>query len=288
VETGDERALDDLPEELRALETADEETRLKLASELVTRYQHWMSEASRIRRETLAALVEDGRSQGDLAKILGTSRARIGQLLISGPRPERALLGAGPLTVAIGGKHEGPKPSGSGSTMISREAASAFQLLAEAADSCGLSATQEIVPPPGHTLRLNRPNLIVLGSPRILPLVTQVLDSDPNLGFSSGARGWYLTEGEKIHRSPSDSGIPADYGYLGRLPRTDSKGTFLFIAGIHAMGTLGAVTYLVNNLDSLYQEVKRGRWSTLVETRYDPDDPHKIQSVERITPIYTV
>ena len=49
--------------------------------------------------------------------------------------------------------------------------------------------------------------------------------------------------GEEFH-SPSDKGEPVDYGYIGRLPRPDGRGTFLYLAGIHAMGTLGVTQYL--------------------------------------------
>ncbi|MGH3923260.1 MAG: hypothetical protein ACRDTT_10400, partial [Pseudonocardiaceae bacterium] len=61
--------------------------------------------------------------------------------------------------------------------------------------------------------------------------------------------GWYLTGHDTIHRSPSDDGEHTDLAYLGRLPRTDSKGTFLYLAGIHAPGTLGAATYLTENIE---------------------------------------
>lgn len=43
----------------------------------------------------------------------------------------------------------------------------------------------------------------------------------------------------EVYRSPSDSGEPIDYGYLGRLSRPDGRGTFQYLAGIHAMGNLG-------------------------------------------------
>ena len=36
-----------------------------------------------------------------------------------------------------------------------------------------------------------------------------------------------------------DNGEMCDFGYLGRLPRPDGRGTFLYIGGIHAAGTSG-------------------------------------------------
>lgn len=275
---------DDL-EALRTTSVADKRGELKRVSELVTYHQERGAEASRRRRELLSELVADGDSQGELAKLLGMTRGRVGQLLSSGPKVERALLGTGALTVAAGGKAEAQKAT-SPSAVLSRESLDAFKLIVDAAAGYDLAADLEVVSPPGM-VRLNRPNLIVLSSPRLLPLVGQVLEADANLGFGSGGQGWYLTEQAtgKIYRSPSDNGEPADYGYIGRLPRPDGKGTFLYLAGIHAMGTLGAAHYLTNHIDELYQEVRNRRWSTLIACRYDADS-RAIESTERITPVY--
>lgn len=272
--------------ELEKLRAADALTRAQRAGELVAYHQEAVTELSRLRREALNELAGDY-SHGELAKLLGMTRGRIGQLLSSGPKPERALLGTGALTVAVGGKWEAGKAPPSASAVISQEALAAYHLIAEAAAGYDLQADYEVVPPPGM-VRLNRPNLVVLSSPRLLPLVGQVLEADTNLGFASGAQGWYLTEQAtgQVYRSPSDSNEPADYAYIGRLPRPDGRGTFLYLAGIHAMGTLGAAHYLTNNIEDLYQEVKNRRWSALIECRYDPDS-RAIEATERITPLYT-
>lgn len=256
------------------------------AHEFANRMEAALAEVRQTRAEGIGELIAEGQSQGQVAKMLGLTRARVGKLLESGPRPERALLGAGPVTVAIGSKEEAGKPhTSSTSEMISTELNRAYHLIADAARNYDLEIEQDVISPGGHGLRLNRSNLIVIGSPRILPLVMQPLGADPNLGFGCGARGWYLTEGDKTYRSPIDDKEPADYGYIGRLPRTDGKGHFLYIAGIHAMGSLGAATYLVNNLAEVYQEVKNRRWSVLIECRFDPDT-REIEFVGRLTQIY--
>jgi hypothetical protein len=272
-------------DELDELARADPARRAKRASELVAYHQDVVGELSRVRREALNELVSQGKTHRELAELLGMTRARVGQLLSSGPKIERALLGTGALTVAVGGKWEAQKANPS--AVISAEALAAYQMIANTATSYGLSSAHEVVPPPGM-VRLNRPNLIVIGSPRILPFVAQVLEADSNLGFDCGAQGWYLTEQARrlIHRSPSDKGESADYAYIGRLPRPDGRGTFLYLAGIHAMGTLGAATYLTSNMEDIYQQVKNRNWSTLIECKYDPDSK-AIESAERITEIYT-
>lgn len=50
-----------------------------------------------------------GPGWGGELKAVGMTPSRIGQLLSSGPRPERAFLGSGRLSVALGGKLEAAK-----------------------------------------------------------------------------------------------------------------------------------------------------------------------------------
>jgi hypothetical protein len=73
--------------------------------------------------------------------------------------------------------------------------------------------------------------------------------------------------------------------YLGRLPRIDGRGTFLYFAGIHAPGNAGAAHYLEGHLEELYGEVRTGRFSTIIACRFDPDT-HQITNSERVTPLY--
>ncbi len=127
------------------------------------------------------------------------------------------------------------------------------------------------MPPPG-LVDLNRDNLIVLGSPRILPFLGQVLAADPAYRWDHDDDGaWFVVDklANKVYRSPADSGEDADYAYVGRLPRPDGAGTFLYLAGIHAHGTLGAAYWLADNLDHVYSETRGKRWSTLVEVQYN-------------------
>jgi transcriptional regulator with XRE-family HTH domain len=247
-----------------------------------------IAELSQERRELLEGLIAGGMTQTQIAEKLGMSRGRISQLMTAGVRPERALLGAGRLTVAIGGKWETGRSDGKQLAVASGEAFSAYEHLAELARSLGLEAESELVPPPG-LVQLNRPNLIVLTSPRLLPFVGQMLDTDPHLGFSNDERGWFLVDKAAgiEYRSPSDDGKPEDHAYIGRLPRPDGKGTFLYLAGIHAPGTAGAVHYIENNLPELYKEVKTRRWSALVTCEFDPTT-RRVKSSRLLTPVFRI
>lgn len=271
--------------DLKALsELADPADRAQRASQLVADYQSAVGELSRIRREAIEELIALGRSQTDVAALLGMTRARVGQLLSSGPKLERAFLGTGMLIVALGGKQEADK-RGSG-RVLAQEDLTAYNRLQELARAMGLDTRHEIVEPPGF-VNLNRDNLIVICGPRLSPLISQVLEADRHLGFDNDDQGWHLLDKTigAIHRSPMDTGTPEDYAYLGRLPRLDGRGSFLYIAGIHAIGAPGVVHYLEHHLSDLYSDVKTRRFSMLVSCEFDPKTL-EIMASKRLTPIY--
>ncbi|MGO1055555.1 sigma-70 family RNA polymerase sigma factor [Crossiella sp. CA198] len=258
--------------------------RAKRASSLHAEFQVAINELSRIRREALDELVGQGRTHAQIAEDLGMTRARIGQLLSSGPKIERAFLGSGPVTVALGGKVEANKEKPG--SVIAQEDFQAYEAFQQLAQSVSLTTQYEVIQPPGM-LDLNRDNLTVICGPRISPLIAQVLASDDNVKFDRDDSGWHLLDrvAKTEFRSPMDSGEPSDFAYLGRLPRLDGKGNFLYIAGIHAVGAAGVVHYLDKHLSELYKEVKTGRFSTIIQCSFDPDT-RKIRSSKRVSPLY--
>ncbi|GAA0950668.1 hypothetical protein [Nonomuraea longicatena] len=270
-------------EKLAAME--DPGTRAKAVGDLIDEHQVAIAELSRVRREAMHEMLANGMTQSQIAAHLDMTKGRISQLLSAGTRPERAFFGTGKITVAIGAKRETGRTDPSDT--VSAESFSAYDLLADAARSVGLDASKEVVPAPG-LVHLNRPNLIVLTNPRLLPFLSQVMEADPHIRYVVDDHGWYLTdltEG-KEYRSPRDKGESADYGYVGRLPRPDGKGTFLYMAGTHAPGTLGAAHYVVDNLSTLYKELKTRRFSTIVRYEFEPGNQLALRSVEQVTPLY--
>lgn len=263
----------------------DPRERARAVNKLIEEYQAAVAELSDVRRETLRELLAGGMSQIAIAEMLDMSKSRVSQLLSAGTRPERTFLGTGMLTVAIGGKVEVDKPQPGG--VLSAEAFGAYELLADLARSVGLDSKYEVVPPPG-LVDLNRPNLIVLTNPRLLPFLSQVMGADPHLGYAVDDFGWYLvdkTSGTEF-RSPMDRGEHTDYAYIGRLPRPDGKGTFLYLAGTHAPGTLAAAQFVVDNIIELHRDLKNRRFSMVVSCDFDAKDRKKIINVKAVTPIY--
>lgn len=270
--TTEQNALDDLLEQGRQ------------AHMEVTRTQDALREQTRRRREILEDLIRSGVTQADIARHWAISPSRISKLLSAGIKPERALLATGPVTIAIGTKREGDRVNPN--SMASGPALQAYDVLGNVCRTYELSVGLDLVPPPG-IVDLNRENLIVLTSPRLLPLVGQVMGADAHLGFVNTAQGWHLFDkstGEK-YCSPETPGLSRDFGYIGRLPRPDGQGTFLYLAGIHSMGTLGTAHYLAGHVEDLYREVKTKRWSVLIECNFDPDTL-EIRSTNTVTPIY--
>jgi hypothetical protein len=269
----------------RVAEITSHADRARAASELLTELQASVTEAARLRRESIAWLREHGYSLAAIADIIGVSRARIAQLREVGPPPERVFLGTDRLTVAIPLKTE----AASGRPVVAQEDFAAFNLLADLARDLQLEATAEYIPLGGE-LDLNRDNLIVICGPRLSPVVRQVLQSDPVLGFDQDEAGrWVLLDHRTGQRYPSPSDLPqprpADVGYLSRLPRPDGNGSLILLTGIHAVGSHGVIAFLRRELADLYEQVDLQPFSTLVATEYDPGTRQVIRS-ERIAPLY--
>lgn len=280
--TGVEQAVTDV-ERVAAIE--DPVERAQTVGTLIDEHQAVIAELSRVRREALEQLQALGVTQTQMAALLDMSKGRVSQLLTAGLRPERAFFGNGQLTVAIGAKREPNRNDPS--DVLSAEAFAAFELIGQSARYTGLDATYEVVPAPGN-VDLNRSNLVVLTNPRLLPFLAQVMGADPHIRYLSDDQGWHLVDVTtgKEYRSPRDSGENADYGYVGRLPRPDGKGTFLYLAGLHAPGTLGAAHYVTTNLGELYREIKARRFSTIVRCEFEDGNQLKMLTVDRVTPIY--
>ena len=240
---------------------------------------------SRVRKEAIEELLQGSMTQTEIAEHLNLTRSRIGQLLKTGPRIERAFFGtSATVTVALGGKleakAENPGP------VVAQEDFQAYDAFRKMARGLDFDTNYEVIQPPG-LINLNRDDLVVICGPRLSPLIAQVLESDSNVAFDRDEHGWFLRDRNtgNVYRSPMDGGDSSDYAYVGKLPRLDGKGNFLYIAGIHAAGAAGVVHYLDGHVGDLYREVKDGRFSAIIHCAFDADT-RKIRTSKIVTPIY--
>lgn len=226
-----------------------------------------------------------------IAEMLDMTVARVGQLAKPGPGPERALLApkAGArtsVTVAVVRKQETEKNRSSvvGTTF---DAALQIQDLAHRWD---MKTKTEKVPENGH-VDLNRDNLIVMIGPRITGLVAQAISADPAIKWRRDDSGhWYIVDtsaGAEYHSDFDDkslSGTGTCYAHIGRIRRPDGEGSFLYLGGIHAPGTAGAVEILCDQIGELWKQARKGLWSAVVKTTANADE--SLISAEIVSPVY--
>lgn len=259
----------------------------KAAHAELARFQEASTELQRLRREGVETLQAQGWKPREIADQLGVSRQRVEQIGRNGPSPARAFFGRGTLHVAVGEKLEAPKDSGKAGPAVATEDLKAYEILGNLARDLKLEVDFSPIKPPG-LFDTNRDNLVVICGPRLSPVVAQLLEGDPNLGFGKTDARWHLhnkASGETF-RSPVDDGELADYAYLGRLPRLDGKGSFVYIAGIHSIGATGVTDWLSRNLNEIYSEVgSHALFSTMIRCEFE-ESPLRITSSERVCPIY--
>jgi hypothetical protein len=259
--------------------------------ERVRRAVAQLADAEEERYLAIADAVSHGHTNVEVGEHAGVSGARISQIMTKGarPGPERAFWGArnGSVTVAVGEKTEAPKAaSGPLGPVLTVEAREAVDFLRTLTDRMSLDIKYESIPPESGFVKLNRDGLVVICGPRLSPHIAEVLESDDDIRFAKEDNCWFIEDrrGDRVWRSPMDTGVMSDIGYLGRLPRPDGKGNFLYIGGIHGAGTSGVAHYLLENLPDLWREVRTARFSALIRCTLTP--AHSVESSELIAGPY--
>ncbi|QDP95079.1 hypothetical protein FOE78_03370 [Microlunatus elymi] len=255
--------------------------RARQASALINEYQQQSLELARLRREAIEeAATTRGLTFTQVAKELGLSKGRITQIRQSAPPVERALFGMGPVTVAVPIRPVPDRDLG----MIAAEDTRSAEAITEALRKLSLDVEHYEIPASGE-LDFDGDAVIICG-PKSSAEAAELIAADPHFTFAPDRDGrWSIRETptERTYESPLDNDPEThrDVAYLSVRTTDDSRR--LLVAGVHAIGSLGAITYVINHLSELYQRSKMdANLSTVIETAFDG---LTIREAERISGI---
>jgi hypothetical protein len=240
--------------------------RARRALELQTAYQQRAIELSRLRRAAIEDAYATGMSYKDIATALGVTKGRVTQIRSNAPAPERAFFGVGPVTVALPvrlGLADRQRP------LIAAEDAETAERVVQVLSSLSLATSRRQLdpsssyPPEGDA--------VVICGPKSAPVGAALLAADPCLGMTEDAGRWWI----KVHRTGKTYGSPsdtqphenADLAYVGR--HILAGRVVVHIAGLHAIGSLGAIHYIIGSLSELFAEYGDSQLSLAVRCTFD-------------------
>jgi hypothetical protein len=245
------------------------------ATELMVLYQQRSTELARIRR----AAIEEARDQlggsySEVARAFGLTKGRITQIRSGAPPAHRAFFGVGPLVIALPGRR-----------ILSRDdvviAAEDDAVGAHLMTETGRMAfvTERLIIDPRQEWEPERDAIVVCG-PASAHIGNQLMSVDPVLGMGIGADAtWRIVDKatDEQHTSPmdeADSPRRADHAYIARHSREGRVITH--IAGLHALGSIGAAHYLTEHVPDLWAEFGDASFSMVVTGEFDGMQPKVI------------
>ncbi|MCL2849664.1 MAG: hypothetical protein FWE61_06435 [Micrococcales bacterium] len=254
------------PDEFAAVRRdPDPVSRARRATELLSAYQQRSTELARLRRAAVEEAHAAGMAYVHIAEQIGLTKGRITQIRATAPGPERALFGVGPVTVVVPYRHH----NGDDRLLLAAEDVAAAERATRLLDSLGFTTTAFQVEP--ATTTLPDGDLFVVCGPKSAPAAAGLIDDDPLLGVDDDGHRWHITDRATGTRlpSPMDAEHPtaSDVAYVSR--RVNADRVITHVAGLHAIGSLGAVQHLADHAGGIYAATGDDSFSLVVTSTYD-------------------
>ncbi|SNR93528.1 hypothetical protein SAMN06265360_1375 [Haloechinothrix alba] len=198
--------------------------------------------------------------------MLGITKGRVTQIRSTAPGAERVIFGVGPVSVGVPYRYQSTDRE---RPLIAAEGAQTGDQLEQLLGALSFEVTRYQIEPDRSEVPAG--DTIVVCGPKSAPVGADLLGRDPVLAIVEAEGRWWIehqTTGER-YGSPSDdsAGRDADVAYVA-AHRMDDR-VIVHIAGIHAIGSLGAAHYPTTHLADVYREVGEKSFSLAVRADYD-------------------
>lgn len=244
--------------------------RARRATDLLSRYQQRTVELARLRKEAIQEAADTkGMTLSQVAAAVGISKGRVTQIRQTAPGPERALFGVGPILVLVPERPMEGRPVG----VIAAEDQQTGDRAQELLEAMQFTVQRQTIRQ-GSTALPTGDTFAICG-PKTAPAVGDVVAADPAYTFVPDSEGhWVITNTRtgEVHTSPMDHGDPGgDTAYITR--RSTPDGILTVVAGIHAMGSLGALHYLENHAHDVYQRAGLNDFTLITRATFTDHQP---------------
>ncbi|MCX2733505.1 hypothetical protein OOZ19_24950 [Saccharopolyspora sp. NFXS83] len=237
------------------------------ATELITTYQQRAAELARLRKAAIEEAHRDlDMSYTEIATALGITKGRVSQVKKDAAGPERVIFGVGPVSVGIPYRYQVTDRE---RPLIAAEDSATQAQFEDLLGAMRFAVDKFHVGP--ETEELPSGDALVVCGPKSAPVAGALLAEDERAALvKDGGRWWFEHRPTgKRYGSPADDDEPksADIAYVARH-RYDDR-VIVHVAGIHAIGSLGAAHYLTTNLAELFRQVGDVSFSLAVRCTYD-------------------
>ncbi|MHB1503629.1 MAG: sigma factor-like helix-turn-helix DNA-binding protein [Acidimicrobiales bacterium] len=247
------------------------------AGDLLARYQQSAIELARLRREAIELAHEErGLSYTEIASKLGLTKGRISQIRTSAPPRERAFFGIGPVVVVV---PERVGVAGRRMAVVAGEDDTAAEQLRDLLSQLHLQSTKVRISP--ETAEVEGGDVVLVCGPKSAVVASKLMESDPRVRLTNRTGQWKIVDlvAARDYESPMDAPEPSD-GDLAYVARhREGARVLVHIAGIHAIGSVGAATFLAQEVADLFEEVGDVSFSMIIGCRFDGIDITSVETV---------